>query len=88
MQLLSIARFIYSGVSYYSFAITTIIYFVFLIIAIKKLILKELLNFYYYFKASETATATATVAPTIGLLPIPINPIISTCAGTDDEPAN
>ena len=28
--------------------------------------------------ACEIATATATVAPTIGLLPIPINPIIST----------
>lgn len=27
---------------------------------------------------SSTATATATVAPTIGLLPIPISPIIST----------
>ena len=31
-----------------------------------------------YFIASSTATATATVAPTIGLLPIPISPIIST----------
>ena len=31
-----------------------------------------------YFIASSTATATATDAPTIGLLPIPINPIIST----------
>ena len=29
--------------------------------------------------------STATVAPTIGLLPMPRNPIISTCAGTDDE---
>jgi len=43
---------------------------------------------YYFFIASSTDTATATVAPTIGLLPIPRNPIISTCAGTDDEPAN
>ena len=42
----------------------------------------------YFFMASSTETATATVAPTIGLLPIPRNPIISTCAGTDDEPAN
>ena len=41
-----------------------------------------------YFIASSTATATATVAPTIGLLPIPISPIISTCAGTEEEPAN
>ena len=30
------------------------------------------------FAASSTLTATATVAPTIGLLPIPIRPIIST----------
>ena len=35
-----------------------------------------------------TATATATVAPTMGLLPMPRNPIISTCAGTEEEPAN
>ena len=41
-----------------------------------------------YFIACSTATATATVAPTIGLLPMPRKPIISTCAGTDDEPAN
>ena len=41
-----------------------------------------------YAIAFSTATATATVAPTIGLLPIPITPIISTCAGTEDEPAN
>ena len=40
------------------------------------------------YLASDTATATATVAPTIGLLPIPIKPIISTCAGTEEEPAN
>ena len=31
-----------------------------------------------YFCASSTATATATVAPTMGLLPIPMRPIIST----------
>ena len=31
-----------------------------------------------YFIASSTATAQATVAPTIGLLPMPIRPIIST----------
>ena len=42
----------------------------------------------YFLSASSTATATATVAPTIGLLPIPISPIISTCAGTEEEPAN
>ena len=41
-----------------------------------------------YFRLSATATATATVAPTIGLLPMPRKPIISTCAGTEDEPAN
>ena len=33
---------------------------------------------YAFFIASSTATATATVAPTIGLLPMPISPIIST----------
>ena len=37
-----------------------------------------------YFRLS----ATATVAPTMGLLPIPIRPIISTWAGTEEEPAN
>jgi hypothetical protein len=37
-----------------------------------------LAHFAYFFIASSTATATATVAPTIGLLPIPIKPIIST----------
>ena len=42
----------------------------------------------YLVKPSCTATAQATEAPTIGLLPIPIRPIISTCAGTDEEPAN
>ena len=31
-----------------------------------------------YFIASSTATAQATVAPTIGLLPMPMRPIIST----------
>ena len=33
---------------------------------------------YYLFKAVATSTAQATVHPTIGLLPIPRNPIIST----------
>ncbi len=42
----------------------------------------------YLVRPSCTATAQATEAPTIGLLPIPIRPIISTCAGTDEEPAN
>ena len=42
----------------------------------------------YLLSASLTATATATVAPTIGLLPMPRKPIISTCAGTEEEPAN
>ena len=41
-----------------------------------------------YFSASDTATAQATVAPTIGLLPMPMSPIISTCAGTEEDPAN
>ena len=49
---------------------------------------KFYLDFFYLLSAFSTATATATVAPTIGLLPIPIKPIISTCAGTDEEPAN
>ena len=40
----------------------------------------------YLFSAVATSTAQATVQPTIGLLPIPRNPIISTCAGTDDKP--
>ena len=43
-----------------------------------------LLNYFEQY----TFTAHDTVAPTIGLLPIPMNPIMSTCAGTDDEPAN
>ncbi len=42
----------------------------------------------YYLKLSSIATATATVIPTMGLLPAPIKPIISTCAGTEEEPAN
>ena len=42
----------------------------------------------YLFRAMEISTATATVAPTMGLLPIPIRPIISTWAGTEEEPAN
>ena len=43
---------------------------------------------FYFFMASSTATATATVMPTIGLLPAPRKPIISTCAGTEELPAN
>lgn len=35
-------------------------------------------NTVIYFIASSTATATATEAPTIGLLPMPMRPIIST----------
>ena len=31
-----------------------------------------------YFSASSIATATATVIPTMGLLPAPMSPIIST----------
>ena len=42
----------------------------------------------YLFRAVATSTAQATVHPTIGLLLIPRNPIISTWAGTEDEPAN
>ena len=43
---------------------------------------------YFLLIARSIATAIATVAPTIGLLPIPITPIISTCAGTEELPAN
>jgi hypothetical protein len=43
---------------------------------------------YFLLIASSTATATVTVAPTIGLFPIPMKPIISTWAGTEEEPAN
>ena len=51
--------------------------------------LSSLENFTDYLPMpSCTATATATVAPTIGLLPMPMRPIISTCAGTEEEPAN
>ena len=39
-------------------------------------LLKMILDF--YFLLSATATATATVAPTMGLLPMPRKPIIST----------
>ena len=42
----------------------------------------------YYFRDSSTATATDTVIPTMGLLPAPRKPIISTWAGTEEEPAN
>ena len=35
----------------------------------------------YLLRAVATSTAQATVQPTIGLLPMPRNPIISTCAG-------
>ena len=41
-----------------------------------------------YFRLSSTATATLTVIPTMGLLPAPRKPIISTWAGTEEEPAN
>ena len=46
------------------------------------------IKYLIYFIASFTATAQATVAPTMGLLPMPRKPIISTCAGTEEEPAN
>ena len=49
---------------------------------------ERIIPFPYLFIASDTATATATEAPTIGLFPMPMSPIISTCAGTEEEPAN
>ena len=52
------------------------------------IILKFYCLFFYLFSAKATFTAQATVQPTIGLLPIPKKPIISTCAGTELEPAN
>ena len=42
----------------------------------------------YFLRDSSTATAHATVQPTMGLLPMPMRPIMSTCAGTELEPAN
>ena len=50
--------------------------------------LSEYVKDLYLLRAWATSTAQATVHPTIGLLPIPRNPIISTWAGTEDEPAN
>ena len=50
--------------------------------------LSEYIKYLYLLRAWATSTAHATVHPTIGLLPIPRKPIISTCAGTDEEPAN
>ena len=41
-----------------------------------------------FYITDATATAQATVAPTIGLFPMPMKPIISTWAGTEEEPAN
>ena len=48
----------------------------------------EALQIKDYLLASSIATATATVIPTMGLLPAPIRPISSTWAGTEEEPAN
>lgn len=53
--------------------------------AILQLIIK--IN-YFLLRARSALTAQATEQPTMGLLPIPRKPIISTCAGTDEEPAN
>ena len=50
--------------------------------------LMQVIRYANYLLASSTATATATVIPTMGLLPAPMRPIISTCAGTEEEPAN
>ena len=37
---------------------------------------------------SSNVNSASNSTTTIGLLPMPRNPIISTCAGTDEEPAN
>jgi hypothetical protein len=52
------------------------------------LIMNPIKGNYFPFRARLTSTAILTVAPTIGLLPMPRKPIISTCAGTELEPAN
>ena len=52
-----------------------------LIFTIRRLFLRIYAESDYFFIASAVATATATVAPTMGLLPMPRKPIISTCAG-------
>ena len=43
---------------------------------------------YFLLRARSALTAQATEQPTIGLLPMPRKPIISTWAGTEEEPAN
>ena len=45
---------------------------------LEKFMLFMISGLFVYFLLSATATATATVAPTMGLLPIPRKPIIST----------
>ena len=50
----------------------------------RRLVLSMLRAIRYFTQA----TAQATVAPTMGLLPMPMNPIMSTWAGTEEEPAN
>jgi len=44
----------------------------------EKFLLFMISGLFVYFLLSATATATATVAPTMGLLPMPRKPIIST----------
>ena len=44
----------------------------------EKALLRYLISENYLLNAVATETATVTVAPTIGLLPMPKNPIIST----------
>ena len=41
--------------------------------------------FNYFFKVSLIATATATVIPTMGLLPAPIRPIIGAYSESVDK---
>ncbi len=48
------------------------------LLASEKFLFFMISGFFVYFLLSATATATATVAPTMGLLPMPRKPIIST----------
>ncbi len=82
-------NFLIYFIIFFNFFILYIVYYILYIMFTKKstnaLIVHAFLFFYYfpfllfyYLNASSIATAQATVIPTIGLLPAPIKPIIST----------